>query len=219
MYEEVDECYQAKRILKLQTQKLHIKERFYRHLLIGFPSRPVFHSNGPSIASRRASKLASRASFSGNPQSLRLDLSNINSSFSHGPPALASAMATADIHKASPNTPFDPDTPSCIACKSSLETPYTILDPPPSAATSGQMCAYIPQQLSAPLRNTTAKYREQMPTSDQSPYVHPFRADLAASDDAPDPGSHRHRHPTAKVQEMPRLCSGVVSAAPGSAAV
>ncbi|KZN90114.1 hypothetical protein EN45_002250 [Penicillium chrysogenum] len=89
VYEEVDERYQAKRILMLQNQTLQIKEQFYRHLLAGFPGRPKLHSKGPSIASRRASNLAFHPSTRGNLQKLSLDLSSINSSSSLGVAALA----------------------------------------------------------------------------------------------------------------------------------
>ncbi|KAI1828976.1 hypothetical protein DTO027I6_10243 [Penicillium roqueforti] len=151
----------------LQTRNLQIKEQFYHHLLTGFPYRPILHSNGPSIASRRASKLAFRASFNGNPQKLRLDLSNITTPFSHGSAALASATTIADIDVTSSNTPFDPYTQSCIACTSSLENPFTMLSPP-SAINSGHMCSYTMQQTSAPAWNTAATHHQKTPASDQT---------------------------------------------------
>ncbi|CAG8113289.1 unnamed protein product [Penicillium nalgiovense] len=151
----------------LQTRNFQIKEGFYHHLLTGFPNRPILHSNGPSIASRRASKLTFRASFSGNPQKMRLDLSNISSTLSHGSAALASATATSDAHVTSPNTPFDPNARSDITCTDSVEDPFTMLAPPP-AITSGQIRSYSMQQTSAPAWNTAAMQHQQTPASNQT---------------------------------------------------
>jgi hypothetical protein len=130
MYEEVDERYQAKRILMLQTQTLQIKEQFYRHLLAGFPGRPKFHSKGPSIASRRASNLAFHPSTKGNLPKLSLDLTSINSSSTLGVAALASTTASTDSHVPSPNTSFDPKTQPYIPCTNDSKIPFTILATP-----------------------------------------------------------------------------------------
>ncbi|KAJ5853165.1 hypothetical protein N7534_005708 [Penicillium rubens] len=126
VYEEVDERYQAKRILMLQNQTLQIKEQFYRHLLAGFPGRPKLHSKGPSIASRRASNLAFHPSTRGNLQKLSLDLSSINSSSSLGVAALASTSPSTDNHAPSPNTSFDPKMQPYIPCTSDSKIPVTI---------------------------------------------------------------------------------------------
>ncbi|KAJ9482839.1 hypothetical protein VN97_g10582 [Penicillium thymicola] len=154
MYEEVDERYQAKRILMLQTQTLQIKEQFYRHLLAGFPGRPNSHPKGSTIASRRASNLAFRPSMKGNLQKLSLDLSNISSSFLHGL-AATSTTATADSHVPSPNTPFGPNMQPYISCTDGSKIPDTILATPLFTTTSRQITDNM-KQTSAPAWSTAA---------------------------------------------------------------
>ncbi|CAG8206792.1 unnamed protein product [Penicillium nalgiovense] len=138
MYEEVDERYQAKRILMLQNQTLQIKEQSYRHLLAGFPGRPILHSKGPSIASRRASNLAFHPSTKGNLQKLSLDLSSINSSASLGVAALATTQRFLLLYQA-----------------------YHSF-----ATTCGKMPNYV-KQTSAPAWSTAAIQHQQTPASDQ----------------------------------------------------
>ncbi|KAJ5244521.1 hypothetical protein N7489_004617 [Penicillium chrysogenum] len=108
MYEEVDERYQAKRILMLQNQTLRMKEQFYRHLLAGFQAVQNFTRKDPPL------------------QKLSLDLSSINSSFSLGVAALASTTASADSHVPSPNTSFDPKMQPYIPCTCDSKIPVTI---------------------------------------------------------------------------------------------
>ncbi|KAJ6136928.1 hypothetical protein N7497_012180 [Penicillium chrysogenum] len=163
MYEEVDERYQAKRILMLQNRTLQIKEQFYRHLLAAFPGRSKFHSKGLSIASRRESNLAFRPSMEGNLPKLSLDLSSINSSFSLGVAALASTTASADSHVPSPNTSFDPKIQPLYPAQATQR----FLQPHHSSATTCQKMPSYVEQTFAPAWSTAAIQHQQIPASDQ----------------------------------------------------
>ena len=166
VYEEVDERYQAKRILMLQNQTLQIKEQFYRHLLAGFPGRPKLHSKGPSIASRRASNLAFHPSTRGNLQKLSLDLSSINSSSSLGVAALASTSPSTDNHIPSLIRHL---TLKCNRIYPAQATQRFLLlyQPYHSFATNcGKMPNYV-KQTSAPAWSTATIQHQQIPASDQ----------------------------------------------------
>ena len=164
VYEEVDERYQAKRILMLQNQTLQIKEQFYRHLLAGFPGRPKLHSKGPSIASRRASNLAFHPSTRGNLQKLSLDLSSINSSSSLGVAALASTSPSTDNHVPSLIRHL---TLKCNRIYPAQATQRFLLlyQPYHSFATNcGKMPNYV-KQTSAPAWSTATIQHQQIPAS------------------------------------------------------
>lgn len=81
MYDEVDERYAEKRIRTMQAQNMEIKQRFHRHLIAAFGSRPPFRS---SIANRRASTYTPRPSADDGPRKMSLSLVNIRSFFSQG---------------------------------------------------------------------------------------------------------------------------------------
>ncbi|OQE09713.1 hypothetical protein PENFLA_c100G05184 [Penicillium flavigenum] len=215
MYEEFDERYQAKRNLMLQSQTLQIKEQFYRHLLAGFPGRPKLHSRGPSIASRRANNLAFRLSMKDNLQKLSLDLSSINSSFSHGVATLAGTTASADTHVPSPNTSVDSKMQPCIPWTNDPKIPVTILATP-------FFCADLREDVR--LRGNKHLHRPGIPWPSNisrslpltNPYGQWFGSKLAATDNAPSPSAHPHHRAVAAVQGMPHICPRVTPAAPGS---
>ncbi|CAG8083317.1 unnamed protein product [Penicillium nalgiovense] len=189
MYEEVDERYQAKRILMRQTRTLQIKEQFYRHLLAGFPGRPKFHSKGPSIASRRESNLAFRPSMEGSLPKLRLDLSSINSSFSLGVAALASTTASADSHIPSPNASFDPTMQPYTPCTSDSNIPFTISATP-------IFCDDLPEdaQLRGTKICTSLEYRGHPTSAD--PCLGPTLTDIRSVKKRQPQIMHQARAPT-----------------------
>lgn len=168
MYEEVDERYQEKRIRMLQQQNKQIEEQFNRHLLAALAARS--YSNG-SIHSRRSSHMTPRPSVDGGSRKMSLDLSNIRSSFSQGSSSMESPMTTGDGYVLSPTASYDQNAQSYMSCMSGSETPYSNMTTPSTAASSGQMPAYVGQQTPAWNSQVPAwgGMQQQVPTPGQTP--------------------------------------------------
>lgn len=176
MYEEVDERYQEKRILMLQRQNEQIEDQFKNHLLAAFAARAQF--NASSIHNRRASHMTPRPSVNGvngGPRKMSLDLSNIRSSFSQGSGSMASPMPTGDGYVLSPTASYDQSGQSYMACMSGSQTPYSDMFSTSTGPPSGQIPAYMNQQVSTPASAWNsqvpawAPMQQQNPTPSQTP--------------------------------------------------